>query len=139
MLASQRLRAVIAWSGASWVGSIPGLEGCRTRAATRAACLDRLLTLAGTRLKLPVVPLLIDEEPPALVGMSEAATILGWDRRKFATYVARGHVPMPIAELAGGRVWRRADIETFRSMKARRSARRSPGRGAGADTTRKRS
>jgi len=70
-------------------------------------------------LNQPLVALILEADPPALVGMSEAASILGWDRRKFATYVARGHIPKPVAELAGGRVWRRTDIETFALQRKR--------------------
>lgn len=54
-----------------------------------------------------------------LVGVSEAAQLLGWDRRKLAVYAARGHLPAPIAELAGGRVWKRAAIEEYMSDRRR--------------------
>jgi SAM-dependent methyltransferase len=61
---------------------------------------------------------------PDLVGVSEAAAILGWDRRRVATYVRRGSFPPPVAELAGGRVWDRRDVESFaREFRARQAAR----------------
>jgi hypothetical protein len=110
---SKRLEALVSWSGAQWFGRVPSLDGCEARARTKGDCLERLVHRAGIVLGTQLVPLVVEEEPPALVGMSEAAAILGWDRRKFATYVARGHVPRPLAELACGRVWRRADIEEF--------------------------
>lgn len=112
-MAGERLVALISWSGGDWVGVVPSLPRCEARAKTRHACLDSLVTRAATLLQVPLTPLIVEEETPALVGISEAAALLGWDRRKFATYVARGHLPHPVAELAGGRVWRRADIEAY--------------------------
>ncbi len=110
---SDRLKVLISWSGTDWVGRVLGLDECEARAATKVGCLDRLVARAGVMLNQPLVALILEADPPALVGMSEAASILGWDRRKFATYVSRGHLPQPVADLAGGRVWRRADIEAY--------------------------
>ena len=56
---------------------------------------------------------LVVEVRPRLVGVTEAARILKWDRRRVATYVSRGSFPEPIASLAGGRVWAATDIEAF--------------------------
>jgi hypothetical protein len=67
---------------------------------------------------------LVVEETPDLVGVSEAATILGWDRRRVITYVDRGAFPEPIASLASGRVWRRDDVESFARDRVRRKGRR---------------
>jgi hypothetical protein len=53
------------------------------------------------------------EALPALVGVAEAAAILGWDKRRVSTYVARGSFPEPLAELAGGRVWALDDVRAF--------------------------
>jgi hypothetical protein len=64
------------------------------------------------------------EVVPELVGVSEAASLLGWDRRRVATYVGRGAFPEPIATLASGRVWRREDVEAFGRDRARRPGRR---------------
>ena len=54
------------------------------------------------------------DAPPAganaLVGVSEAGAILGWDRRKVSVYHGRGLLPAPVAELRAGPVWRLADI-----------------------------
>jgi hypothetical protein len=61
---------------------------------------------------------------PKLVGVAEAAGILGWDKRRVATYIARGAFPEPLAELAGGRVWAREDVVAFReAFRARQRAR----------------
>ncbi|MGH2653022.1 MAG: class I SAM-dependent methyltransferase [Actinomycetota bacterium] len=63
-----------------------------------------------------------------LVGVAEAARLLGWDKRRVATYVRRGSFPRPVAELAGGRVWAIEDVlafaERFRARQRARAARR---------------
>jgi hypothetical protein len=59
-------------------------------------------------------PVVFVEVLPRLVGVAEAAAILGWDKRRVATYVRRGAFPPPLAELAGGRVWAREDVVGFR-------------------------
>jgi hypothetical protein len=59
-------------------------------------------------------PVVFVEVLPRLVGVAEAAAILGWDKRRVATYIRRGSFPEPMAELAGGRVWAREDIVAFR-------------------------
>ncbi|HEX2030804.1 MAG TPA: class I SAM-dependent methyltransferase [Actinomycetota bacterium] len=64
-----------------------------------------------------------------LVGVAEAARLLGWDKRRVATYVRRGSFPRPVAELAGGRVWVLEDVLAFRErFEARQRARRARGR-----------
>jgi SAM-dependent methyltransferase len=63
---------------------------------------------------------------PDLVGVAEAATILGWDKRRVATYIRRGSFPEPLASLASGRIWDRVDVEAFaEAFRARQRARRS--------------
>jgi len=70
---------------------------------------------------------LVVEVVPELVGVSEAAAVLGWDRRRVVTYVDRGSFPKPIATLASGRVWRRSDVEDFaRAFHGRHAGRASP-------------
>jgi hypothetical protein len=64
------------------------------------------------------------EVTPELVGVSEAASLLGWDRRRVATYAQRGVFPEPVASLASGRVWRREDVEAFGRQRVRRPGRR---------------
>lgn len=98
-----------------WVGRVDGHE---IRRRTRAGCLNALRRLAGEDSALWV------EVTPELVGVSEAAMLLGWDRRRVATYVSRGAFPEPIAVLASGRVWRREDVEAFRRDRIRRRGRR---------------
>ena len=98
-----------------WIGRIGGHEFHRR---TRAACLSALRRQAGSGAVLTV------EVTPDLVGVSEAASILGWDRRRVVTYVDRGSFPEPAAILASGRIWRREDVEAFARDRARRKGRR---------------
>jgi hypothetical protein len=106
-----------------WVGRVGGLE---VRRRTRDGCLNALWRLAGrdALLSVEVTALLSVEVTPDVVGVSEAATLLGWDRRRVATYVRRGAFPEPIAALASGRVWRREDVEAFGRARLRRKGRR---------------
>jgi hypothetical protein len=69
-------------------------------------------------------PIVFVEVLPKLVGVAEAAGLMGWDKRRVATYVKRGTFPEPLAELAGGRVWAREDVVAFReAFRARQRAR----------------
>lgn len=69
-------------------------------------------------------PVVFVEVLPKLVGVAEAAGLMGWDKRRVATYVKRGAFPEPLAELAGGRVWAREDVVAFREdFRARQRAR----------------
>lgn len=52
-----------------------------------------------------------------LVGVKEAAAILGWDKRRISVYRKRGSFPAPIQELASGPVWLRSQIEAYRLEK----------------------
>jgi hypothetical protein len=98
-----------------WSGRLADEE---VRAKTRDGCVSALRRLAGDD------ALLVVQETPDLVGVSEAATILGWDRRRVATYVSRGAFPAALARLASGRVWRRDDVEAFARDRRRRKGRR---------------
>jgi hypothetical protein len=73
-------------------------------------------------------PLVFVEVTRRLVGVAEAAAILGWDKRRVATYVKRGSFPEPVEALAGGRVWAMDDVvafgEAFRARQRRRGASR---------------
>ncbi len=73
-------------------------------------------------------PVIFLEVVPRLVGVAEAASILGWDKRRVSTYVKRGSFPDPVEELAGGRVWALDDVvafgEDFRARQHRRGAAR---------------
>jgi hypothetical protein len=114
VIAARHVRATIERRADGWVGRLGGDE---VVAQTRDGCVSALRHLAGD-LALTV------EERPELVGVSEAAAILGWDRRRVITYVDRGAFPAPLANLASGRVWRRDDVEAFARDRARRKGRR---------------
>lgn len=54
------------------------------------------------------------KEKIELVGVKEAAEILGWDKGKVSVYLARGILPEPIQRLASGPVWTREQIEAYK-------------------------
>jgi predicted RNase H-like HicB family nuclease len=108
------LKVVVRRLARSWAAEVPAIRGLSARGTTREECLLKLVVRARTLLGSDAV-LLLEEEPPALVGISETAELLGWDRRKVAVYASRGQLPPPVAHLAGGKVWRRADIEAYRA------------------------
>lgn len=115
MPTTDEVRARLFERDGRWFGEV---EGRTVQASTRGRCLAAVRRVAGRRATLTV-----EVEPP-LVGVAEAAAVLGWDRRRVITYVDRGSFPTPIAHLACGQVWRRADIEDF-------AATRRPARGRG--------
>lgn len=62
-----------------------------------------------------------------VVGVAEAARIIGWDKRHVITYLNRGKFPEPLASLASGRIWALDDIVAFaRELRDRRSLRVRP-------------
>ena len=98
------------------------------RASSREACLREVRRRAAAAGGSDDGPILVTvEELPSLVGVAEAAAILGWDKRRVITYVDRGRFPPPIERLAGGRIWRRGDVEAYA---AEWRARRRKGTGA---------
>ena len=58
-----------------------------------------------------------------LVGITEAAAMLGWPTTKLQTYRQRskpgraGGFPKPVAELAAGPVWLKSQIEEYKASK----------------------
>ncbi len=59
-------------------------------------------------------PVIMVEALPWLLGVAEAAKLLGWDKRRVITYIRRNSFPEPLQSLAGGRVWALDDVRTFR-------------------------
>jgi hypothetical protein len=111
------VRARMSQLDGRWSGQLVP-DGRELTAPTRERLLGRLRDEAGDDAVLTI------EVEPALVGVAEAAAILGWDKRRVVTYVDRGSFPEPVAALAGGRVWRRADVEAFaRAFERRRASR----------------
>src|SRR5437763_8210221 len=106
--------------GGRWYGRLDGPGAVAVSHSSREECLVELRGLAGT------APLTV-HEVPSLVGVAEAAALLGWDKRRIFTYLGRGSFPPPIAALASGRVWLRSDIEAYsRSWRKRRRQASSP-------------
>lgn len=67
---------------------------------------------------------LVVEVVPDVVGVAEAAEIMGWDKRRVVTYIDRGSFPEPITALASGRIWLREDVQAYADeWRARRVSR----------------
>jgi hypothetical protein len=96
-------------------------EGFEVAARSKDMCLRKVREASKIRSRA-----LILEVIPHLVGVAEAAEILGWDKRRVATYIQRGSFPEPVEALAGGRVWAVDDIKDFaRAFRARQRKRAS--------------
>jgi len=54
---------------------------------------------------------------PPLVGVSEAAEMLGWKKQQISVYMDRGKFPEPIQRLASGPVWTYKQIEDYRDSR----------------------
>lgn len=74
---------------------------------SRDACVRELRKVTGEDVTLTL------EVIPQVVGVAEAAEILGWDKRRVVTYIDRGSFPEPITALASGRIWLREDVEDY--------------------------
>ncbi len=74
---------------------------------SRHGCLQELRKVTGDDVTLTV------DVIPAIVGVAEAAEIMGWDKRRVITYIDRGSFPEPITSLASGRIWLREDVEAY--------------------------
>ncbi len=82
------------------------------------ACIRELRKVTGEDVSLTL------EVIPQVVGVAEAAEILGWDKRRVVTYIDRGSFPEPITALASGRIWLREDVESYAAeWHARRATR----------------
>ena len=49
----------------------------------------------------------------SLMGQAEIAALVGTKSSTVGTWVTRGLLPEPVAHLACGRIWARADIEAW--------------------------
>jgi hypothetical protein len=88
---------------------------------SRHACLQELRKVTGDDVALTV------DAIPAVVGVAEAAEIMGWDKRRVITYIDRGSFPEPITSLASGRIWLREDVEAYAAdWRARHPAKSRP-------------
>ena len=99
--------------------------------AGREECLARLRDEVRTRLasgKDGEPSVLVVEVLPRLLGVAEAARVMGWDKRRVITYLDRGRFPEPLQSLASGRLWLRSDVERFASEWRARARRMATGR-----------
>ena len=74
---------------------------------TQERCVAELRKVTGDDATLTM------EIVPRIVGVAEAAEIMGWDKRRVITYLDRGSFPEPLTSLASGRIWLREDVESF--------------------------
>ncbi|MGZ4138150.1 MAG: hypothetical protein ACXVPX_11345, partial [Actinomycetota bacterium] len=86
-MAGSDVRARAVQADGRWSGRLLP-DGRELSAPTRERILARLRDEAGDAV-------LTVELEPAIVGVAEAAAILGWDKRRVATYVERGSFPAP--------------------------------------------
>lgn len=74
---------------------------------SRDACIRELRAVIGDDVTVTI------EVIPQIVGVAEAAEIMGWDKRRVVTYLDRSQFPEPLTSLASGRIWLREDIEAY--------------------------
>ena len=90
---------------------------------SRSTCLEELRKVTGDDVDLTI------DVIPSVVGVAEAAEIMGWDKRRVITYIDRGSFPEPITTLASGRIWLREDVEEYAAQwRATHPARKAPAR-----------
>ena len=87
---------------------------------SQAACVRELRKVTGEDVTLTL------EVIPQVVGVAEAAEILGWDKRRVITYIDRGSFPEPLTALASGRIWLREDVESYAAHWHARRAAKAP-------------
>lgn len=107
MSATEPVRARMWETGGRWYARV--LEASayiEVTGVTRNRCLAELRAIARD-------DVLTVEVVPQVVGVAEAAEIMGWDKRRVITYIDRGSFPEPLTALASGRIWLREDIERF--------------------------
>ena len=91
---------------------------------SRRDCLAELRKVTGDDVTLTI------EVVPDVVGVAEAAEIMGWDKRRVVTYIDRGSFPEPITALASGRIWLREDVQTYAEQWRERRAGKAARTGA---------
>jgi hypothetical protein len=95
-------------TGGRWFAHVLDVSAyIEVTATSQRGCVDELRRVTGDDVDLIV------ELIPSVVGVAEAAEIMGWDKRRVITYVDRGSFPEPITSLASGRIWLREDVEEY--------------------------
>jgi len=102
------VRARVWETGGRWYAHILDAPAfIEVTGTSRPGCLAELRKITGDDVTLTL------EVVPQIVGVAEAAEIMGWDKRRVVTYLDRGQFPEPLTSLASGRIWLREDIERF--------------------------
>jgi predicted DNA-binding transcriptional regulator AlpA len=111
-------------SGGRWFAHILDIPAyIEVTGTSRSACLAELRKATGDDVDLTI------DVIPAVVGVAEAAEIMGWDKRRVITYIDRGSFPEPITTLASGRIWLREDVEEYAAQwRATHPRRKAPAR-----------
>ncbi|HYY07688.1 MAG TPA: hypothetical protein VFA25_03695 [Actinomycetota bacterium] len=105
------VRARMWEAGGRWFAHVLDLPAyIEVTGTSRMGCLDELRMATSDDVDLLV------EVVPAVVGVAEAAEIMGWDKRRVITYIDRGSFPEPITALASGRIWLREDVEEYAEL-----------------------
>jgi hypothetical protein len=95
-------------SGGRWYAHVLDVPAyIEVTGTSRATCVEELRKVTGDDVDLLI------EVIPSVVGVAEAAEIMGWDKRRVITYIDRGSFPEPITSLASGRIWLREDVEEY--------------------------
>ena len=102
------IRARVWETGGRWYAHILDAPAfIEVTATSREGCVRELRKLTGDDVTLTI------ELVPQIVGVAEAAEIMGWDKRRVVTYLDRAQFPEPLTSLASGRIWLREDVEAF--------------------------
>jgi hypothetical protein len=108
MAQGEPARARMWESGGRWYAHILDVPAyIEVTGTTRERCHEELRKVTGEDVDLVI------EVIPVVVGVAEAADIMGWDKRRVITYLDRGSFPEPLISLASGRIWLREDIEEY--------------------------
>ena len=95
-------------TGGRWYAHVLDVDAfIEVTGTTRERCLRELRELTGDDVDLVI------DVIPTVVGVAEAAEIMGWDKRRVITYLDRGSFPEPLTTLASGRIWLREDVEGY--------------------------
>jgi hypothetical protein len=115
------VRARVWATGGRWYAHILDAPAyIEVTGTSQASCVRELRKVVGDEATLTL------EVIPQVVGVSEAAEILGWDKRRVVTYIDRGSFPEPLTALASGRIWLREDVESYAAeWHSRRAAKAS--------------
>jgi hypothetical protein len=105
---ADEVRARMWETGGRWYAQILDAPAfIEVTGTSRQRCGAELRKIVGDDVALTI------EVVPQIVGVAEAAEVMGWDKRRVITYLDRGQFPEPLTSLASGRIWLREDVERF--------------------------